>query len=192
MRPVPLTAALILPLALAACDKGGPTVSATNASTAEVQEKVAAASGGGDALMVEPGRWEGTMTMHDIQLAGMDKMPPAARAQMISQMGKAKTIISCVTPEEVKAKNGFFKGLDDKSCKYDHFTLAGGKLDAAMSCAHDGGAKVSMTMNGSYSPQAYHMDIASRTSGNSPMGMSMKMTMDAKRVGACRGTPDES
>ena len=48
-------------------------------------------------------------------------------------------------------------------------------------------------MDGSYSPDAYRMDMASKAEGAGPMGaMTMKMTVDAKRVGACRGSKDES
>ncbi len=198
MRPTRITLPLIapalilaLPLALAACDKG-PSVSATNATTAEVQAKVAAAGGGENAFMVEPGRWEGSMTMHDIQLAGMEGMPAEAKAQMMKEMGTAKPFISCVTPEDVKANKAFFTGGETKSCKYDHFNLAGGKVDAAMACNEPNGAKMTMTMSGAYTPQSYTMEMASKTTGNTPMAMSMKMSIAAKRVGMCKGTPDES
>ena len=186
MRRVPLFAAFALPLA--ACGSGGPTVTATNASASEVAAKVAAATGGGD--MISPGRWEGTMTMHDMK---MPKLPPAQQAQLAGRMGASQSIISCVTEEEVKAKRGFFTGQNDadKSCRYDHFTMAGGKIDAAMNCSR-ASTKMTATMTGTYAPDHYHMDMASATDSDSPYAaMSMTMTIDAKRTGACRGTPDE-
>ena len=188
MRRVPLLAALVLPLA--ACGSGGPTVSATNASAAEVEAKVAAATGSGE--MISPGRWEGTLTMHDVQMPNMDKLPPAAREQMTARMAAGKPFVSCVTEEQIKAKHGLFTGNDaNKSCRYDHFTMAGGKIDSAMSCDMPA-AKMAMTMTGTYSPDSYHIDADSKTSGAAAAGtMSMSMTIDSKRVGACRGTPDE-
>ena len=182
MRRLPL-AAVLLPLA--ACNSG-PTVSATNASTAEIQARVAAATGGAD--MIAPGRWEGTMTIHDMK---MPKLPPAAQAKMAGRMGQARPFVSCVTEEEVKAKRGFFTGEQgNKSCTYDHFTMGGGKIDAAMTCKNSGGT-MSAKMAGSYSPDAYHMDMASTTDSSSPYAaMSMTMTIDGKRTGACRGTED--
>ena len=49
------------------------------------------------------------------------------------------------------------------------------------------------TMTGTYAPDHYHMDMASATDSDSPYAaMSMTMTIDAKRTGACRGTPDEN
>ncbi|MEG3145061.1 DUF3617 domain-containing protein [Sphingomonas sp. RT2P30] len=187
MARIPLFATLALPLA--ACGSGGPTVTATNASMAEVATKVAAANAGGD--MISPGRWEGTLTMHDLKMPNMDKLPPAARAQMERRMAAGKPFVSCVTEEQIKARKGFFTGQDNanKSCRYDHFTMAGGKIDSAMKCTMPTGT-MAMVMTGTYSPDAYHMEMTSNSEGNAMIG-GMSMTVDSKRVGACRGTPDE-
>ena len=189
MHRVQLLAALALPLA--ACGSGGPTVTATNASTSEVEAKVAAANAGGE--MISPGRWEGTLAMHDVKMPNMDKLPPAMREQMTNRMADGRPFVSCVTEQQIRAKHGLFTGQEsaNKNCRYDHFTMAGGKIDAAMSCDMPN-AKMAMTMTGSYAPDSYHMDAATTTSASTAAGgMSMSMTIDGKRVGACRGTPDE-
>jgi hypothetical protein len=186
--PIPaLIAALVLPLA--ACNKA-PEVSATNATQKEVGQKVAAATAGSGGVMVQPGRWEGTYTMHEIEMPGL---PPQAATAMKAQMGAGHSFVNCVTPEDVKAEKVFYTGDDDKSCKYDHFTLGGGKLDATLTCNRARQGKMAMTMTGSYSPEAYHMDMAAKMEGApGPAGaMTMKMSVEAKRVGACRGTKDE-
>jgi len=180
---------ILLPIALAACNAGGPTVTATNASTAEVADKVAAANAGGS--MISAGRWEGKLTMHDVQMPNMDRLPPAVRERMMSRMTAGKPFVNCVTEEQIKARHGLFTGEAAKNCRYDHFTMAGGKIDSAMSCEMPN-ARMAMTMTGTYSPDAYHMDATSKTVGASAVGaMNMSMTIDAKRAGACRGTPDE-
>lgn len=188
-----LVAALALPLA--AC-KQQPTVSATNATAAQVQEKVAAATGGAG-VTIEPGRWEGAVTIHDMDIPGM---PPQVKAQMKKQMGGAKSFAHCVTAEDVKQQKALFTGEgNDEACKYDHFNMAAGTIDAAMSCFRDA-YRMEMTMTGTYSSDAYHMDMASKAEASGPMGasgplataaMNMKMTVEAKRVGACKGTKDE-
>lgn len=179
-----IAAALLLPLG--ACNKE-PEVSATNATPAEVQKKVAEA--GGTEVMVQPGRWEGAMTIHEMDMPGL---PPQAKEQMKTQIGQARSFVSCVTEEDVKKQKAFFTGEeDDKSCKYDHFSLAGGKIAAAMKCDR-GDAKMTMNMTGAYTPDTYRMEMASKAEGGGPMGaMTMKMTVEGKRVGACRGTNDE-
>lgn len=170
------------PLALAACN-ASPTVTAENASVEEVAEKVAAARG--DTAFISPGRWESTVTIKDVSMPGL---PPAATTQMKAQMGKSQQIISCLTEADVKKPGEkFFAGDAMKNCRYERFTMAGGKIDAAMACSQ-GDAKQEMTMTGTYSPESYTMAMTSEASGRgAPGAMTMKMEMTAKRAGECRG-----
>lgn len=183
MRNLLLVAVAALPLA--ACGSGGTTVTATNASAGEVAAKMEAAGGGLD--QVKPGRWEAKMTMHAMKIAGLT---PAQQAQMDAKMGEAQAIVSCITSEQVKAKRAFFTGADpeaEKSCKYDHFIMSGGKIDAEMSCDHDG-QKTNAKMTGTFSPETYHMDMATSDPGATGLGaQSMTITVDAKYAGVCRG-----
>ena len=170
-------------LALAACSKE-PTVSATNASGTEVAAKLKAS--GMETQFVSPGHWQMTMTINDMTMPGM---PPQFTEKLKAHMGKAKTFDSCLTPEEAKKPKEDFFARGNGNCRYDHFTMGGGKIDAVMQCSEQGG-KRTMTMNGTYSGDAYHMNMASTGTGDAknPMaGMSMKMEMDAKRTGECTG-----
>ncbi len=178
----------LLPLATLAACNSGPSVSATNASGAEVAAKMKAAGVAG--TMVSPGRWEATMTINSMSAPNM---PPQFAAEMKKHMGQARTFVSCLTPEEAKApKEDFFGGMD-KSCRYEHFTMGGGTIDAVSKCSAAGGTRT-MTMKGTYSADAYRMTIASSAEGakGGPMaGMAMNMTMDAKRAGACTGKEEQ-
>ena len=171
---------LLTPLAVAACNTA-PTVTATNATGSEVAAKVAAAQG--SAQFVSPGRWEGTMTVSDMTIPGM---PPGVAERMHGAMMKPHSFASCLTPEEAAKPRGNFFGNGDKSCTYEHFTMGGGKIDAAMTCAASG-TKRAMTMTGSYAPDSYTMAMTSTGSGPGPAGMSMKMALTAKRTGPCTG-----
>jgi hypothetical protein len=179
---------VILPLAaiaaLTACNKG-PTVTADNASGDEVAKKVVAA-GGVD--MISPGRWEGTMHITEMSMPGL---PPEAQAKLVAARGDQK-IVSCVTPEEAKAdKASMFGGLS-KDCKYDHFAMGGGKIAGVATCNNDG-HQTRTTLAGTFSSDSYQMAVRSESSGKGPMeNMTMAMSVDAKRVGECRGTPDET
>ena len=63
----------------------------------------------------------------------------------------------CVTPEEAKRPGGgFLRRQGQRNCRYDHFTMGGGKIDAAMRCERPGiGARMTMEMDGDYSPDHY-------------------------------------
>jgi hypothetical protein len=65
--------------------------------------------------------------------------------------------------------------------------MGDGKIDAEMHCEQQGVSQ-RMTMAGSYGPEAYSMHMTSRSEGG-PAGaaMSMKMRVEAKRVGDCTG-----
>lgn len=177
----------VLPLAaiaiLAGCNKS-PTVTADNASSQEVAAKVAAAGG---VQTISPGRWEGTVHITEMSMPGL---PPDAQAKLAAAKGDQQ-VISCVTPEEVKADNAEMFSKLGENCKYDHFAMGGGKVDGVASC-NNNGTKTKTTISGTFSSDTYQMAVRSESSGKGPMeNMTMAMSVDAKRVGECRGTPDE-
>lgn len=170
-------------LTLAACDRG-PEVHEENASVAKVEKKIADAGGAGSFVL--PGRWESKVTIEEMTIPGMS-------ADMSSQMksfnGRIETDVSCLSEEEARRpKEDFFAG-ENKNCRYDRFTMAGGKIDAVMKCTAEG-ATQTMTMQGSYSPNTYNMQMTMQGGGENVAGMSMKMRVDAKRVGQCTGKED--
>jgi hypothetical protein len=168
-------------LPLAACNK--PEVNEKNASVAEVAQKVREA--GADASFVRPGLWQSKVTIDDLDIPGM----PADMAKRMKTMMAEKQehgFQTCLTASDVKRpKEDFFAGKN-KDCRYDHFTMGGGKIDAAMRCGDKNGASV-MQMAGTYSPDTYQMQTALKVegSGTEQGGMSMKMRIEAQRVGEC-------
>lgn len=171
---------VLLPaLALAACNSS-PTVQATNATGAEVAEKVQK-SGIADQF-ISPGQWQMVMTINEMTMPGL---PPEAAARMKGMMGRGRTFTQCVTPEEAKRpREKMFAGDANSKCKYDNFTMGGGKIGITMSCG--GPVPRKMQMNGSYGPNEYHMKVVSNGEGkNGPGASSMNMQMDAKRIGEC-------
>ena len=176
MKQIVLIVALAVPLA--ACGSK-PAVDEKNASVEEVANKVAQVSKAEGTI--RPGKWQSTMTIEQMDTPGM---PPEAKEQMKNMFANARVTETCVTPEEAKQPNPkMFAGNDQ--CRYDHFTMGGGKIDAEMHCNQQG-ANQTMTMSGSYGPDAYAMHMTSTAKGG-PTGeaMSMKMRVEAKRIGEC-------
>ena len=172
-------------LPLAACNNS-PQVHEENATVEEVQKEIAKA--GGTDSFVRPGLWESKVTLEEMSMPGM---PKEVSDRMSQAYGKIETNQSCLTPEEAKRpKEDFFSG-DAKNCRYDHFTMGGGKIDAVMKCSAEG-ATQTMAMKGDYTPDTYNMQMSmSSQGGQGPQaGMSMKMRVDAKRVGECTGKED--
>ncbi len=171
-------------LPLAACNKG-PDINVKNASVGDVAEKVRQAAG--DTNFVSPGRWESKVTLIDVDMPGV---PPQYAQQMKQTVGKVQggMITTCLTEADIKKpKTDFFAGRS-KNCRYDHFTMSGGKIDAQMTCAAGDGGSMSMAMNGTYSSEQYEATMAMTSSGTGPMrGMKMKSYTESHRVGQCRG-----
>jgi hypothetical protein len=179
---VSIACAISCVLPLAACNRE-PEVRAKNASVEEVVNKVAAA--GGVDSFVRPGKWSSTVTIDELSAPGM---PPQAAAQMKQMMARAHNVESCLTPEEAKKPDPNFFSGKDSGCRYDNFTMAGGKIDMTMRCSggHAKGASSTMHMSGTYAPDEYHMAMENLTETGTKVGaMTMKMRIDAKRVGEC-------
>ena len=180
MRTAILLIACALPMA--ACNKG-PQINEKNASVEEVAKKVRAAAA--EEAFVEPGKWETKVSLLDVDIPGM---PPEMATRMKQTMGKMQenSFTSCLTEEEVKRpKEDFFAG-HSKDCRYDHFTMSGGKIDAALRCEGkpEGGA-MTMTVNGTYSPDSYEATMAMDVSGGREGGMKMRSHSQSHRVGQC-------
>jgi hypothetical protein len=182
MKPIVLVASIA---ALAACNSS-PKVDEKNASIAEVAQKVREAGAGQS--FVRPGRWESKVTIEQFDIPGM---PPEMAQRMKTMMAERQEhgFETCLTPEDVKRpREGFFAGKNNQ-CRYEHFTMGGGKIDALMRCDSKSGGAPIMQMAGTYSPDSYQMQTSMKMAGGTSAdgGMSMQMRIDAKRVGECTG-----
>jgi hypothetical protein len=175
---------------LTGCNKG-PEVKLKNATAGQVTEAVKQSGVMNGGQMVEPGLWESKVTIQEMNIPGL---PPEYAEKMKQHMAanRMQTSKHCLTPDEVKKpKEDFFAGKD-KSCKYSHFTMGGGKIDIQMVCNEEASTQTT-NMSGSYTPTSYSMDMSSNGSGGSGegKGMSMKMHVDSQRVGECTGKDDD-
>ena len=184
------TVLLIACAALAACNKS-PEIHETNASIEQVAEdarQANAASG----IALRAGQWSMSGTLVDMSFPGM---PASAQADVKKMMGEKNNFTKeyCLTPEEAKRPRGkFFGGKPSDNCRYESFDMEGGKVDAVMRCeGRPGGGDMTMKINGTYAPESYSTDAAMEMSGTGRGGMSMKMHMEAKRIGDCDAAAEE-
>ena len=176
-QPILPLIALSAALALGACGSG-KTVTATNESVSGVAKKVADSG-----LKFNPGHWESTMKFIKMDMEGM---PPEAKDMMSKMMGKDRTFASCLSKADAEKPEAKFFGQADDRCKYDSFSMGGGKIDSKMSCKSEQGVQA-ITMAGTYTQDAYDMTMS--INGQGPMGKAMSMTMaiSSKHNGECTG-----
>lgn len=170
---------------LAACGSE-PEVDIKNASVGDVAREVAESGSGGEFVM-RPGKWSSKVSIEEVSLPGM----PTDAAKQMQDMFAARQpqgFESCLTPEQAKRpREDFFSGKSDQ-CRYDHFKMGDGKIDAKMRC-QAGGATQLMEMAGNYSRDNYSMTMSMNQQGGPEpaAGMRMRMRVDARRVGECTG-----
>jgi len=161
-------------MALAACGKGGESVSMTNASMEQVAEVQTA--------KLQPGQWEMRMEQISSETTGgsgnlptMPKMPPS-------------TTKICLTEAQVNDPKSIFGGAPQmqKNCVYDSFTMKDGKIDAKLHCTM-GQIKVEGTNTGTFSATEFTSDSQSTVTGL-PGGITTKthLKMNGKRLGECQ------
>jgi hypothetical protein len=167
--------------ALAGCNKA-PQVHEKNASVEQVANAVAR-SGVADDLYLKAGAWQVTSTLEEMGIPGLSPEAQSGMKRLMGSRGNAKYRF-CLTPEQAKRPGGkFFNRQADKNCRYDHFTMGKGKIDAVMRCAAPEGS-MTMSIAGNYSADSYSTRVAMEM-GASEGTMKMKMRSEAHRVGDC-------
>jgi hypothetical protein len=172
-----LLAALPL-ICLTACNSE-PEVKMENASVGEVAREMSKA--GNDAF-INPGKWQQTVTLVDIEAPGM---PPEAKSMMRQSMDKVQVHDVCLSPAQARSpKEDFFAGAD-QNCRYEHFKWGNGKIDLKLNCKHPN-ATQTMVLVGDYQPDSYTMVMTATNVGGAPeQHIVMKMKVDARRTGNC-------
>lgn len=163
-------------LALAACNKAPDEPKTVEQATAEMKDS---------AVKMLPGKWQTTVEIVKFDIPGA---PPEAKQMMQGAMA-ANTVEACVTQAEVdKGPNDFFKNMQDGNCSFSRFNVAGGTVDAAMSCTGSKmGGEVNATMNGVMTPESSAVKVNSVITGSQMPGgkIEMETKVTSKRVGDC-------
>lgn len=156
----------------------GDTVSAT-AVAAETRK-----------LQLQPGQWETTTLITAMDVAGL----PADAMQAAT--GTRTTTSNCITPAQAARPDAnILSGTKDGNCTYQRFSMAGTKIDAAMTCAPLGtpaGApgKIAMTLAGTHARDRFDIGMAMNTDLPGNLAMTMKATVAGRRTGACTSAPE--
>ncbi|MEO6215760.1 MAG: DUF3617 domain-containing protein, partial [Sphingomonas sp.] len=130
----------------------------------------------GPSLPIQPGKWQSTVTILDMQ---SPHMPPGAGAGMRAH---PTTVSACVTAAQAAdGPRAVLQGSHGK-CQYTSFNASGGRFSAVMHCAF-GRSTMTVTSNGTYT--ATTMDVTGSSSTTGPMQMTTKSHTVARRIGGC-------
>lgn len=161
-------------LMVAACSGGNGDANGDGAISGS--EAAAAAA---DMPKPEPGLYRATITMTGIDIPGMG--PEMAG----HGSGMTTTQENCLTPDDVAGGyEEMMKQGQDGSCRYEKFTVAGGKLDAVMLCRTDEG-EARMEMAGTVTPTGSEFDATMQMNLDGKGNGSMRFSTKHERIGDC-------
>lgn len=172
---------------LAACNQS-PQVDMRNASVSEVAQRAREA---GASTYIHPGQWQTKVTVEEMSFPGMT---PEMQAQMKGIMGRQQnvTVEHCISAEEAKRPGGrFFTGKEPENCRYDRFTMGGGKIEAVMRCEAKPSGSMTMTVSGTYTPDRSTTRADMSMTGGSQGGMRIRSVTENRRIGECTGKADD-
>ena len=148
----------------------------------------------GSAVTLQPGQWEMTTTMTDVQVPGA---PEAMAAQMKAAMAsQPRTESRCITPEEAAnpTRGMMSPSGNAQGCTFTDQTFAGGVIRMAGTCpAPAGGGQVRTSLEGSYTATTMEARLSAQVDAGAsappgmPRNISMTGTMNARRTGDCPG-----
>ena len=154
---------------------------------------LAACSGGGSD-QIQPGMWETTSRMTEVEIPGM---PPAMAEQMKAQLAnQTQTNSQCITPEQAAnpAGNMLNQGGDAQGCTFADSTFSGGVIRVRGTCPGPGGAgQATMSWEGTYTATTMEGRIVAEVTappGAAPGPQNIKMsgTLTSRRTGDCPAT----
>jgi hypothetical protein len=167
-------AALVL---MAACS-GSNDADADGDGKISVAEAADAAAS--SMIKPDPGLYRATITMTAMEIPGI----PSDMAGLGNSMTNTEEY--CLTPEEVeKGYEEMMKQGQDGECSYERFNLAGGKIDAMMTCNTESGKmQVEMKGNAGRTSSDFDAKVAMDIEG---VGKgSMRFTAKHERIGDCK------
>jgi hypothetical protein len=125
----------------------------------------------------------------EVEIPGM---PPQLAARMKDSMGRqGASVTTCMTAADLKKPTPELLAGRSKDCRFDHYTMSGGTIDAQMTCSSPQGGSMSVATTGTYSSDEYETTSVMTASGGGRMsGMKTKSHTESHRVGECKGDED--
>lgn len=159
--------------------------SASANTTAAVAVPPAGSAASMGSVALQPGEWEMTATINDMQVPGA---PPELAAQMKQASAMANNAgpqRQCITPEEAANMGArmLSSSANGTNCTFRNQTFAGGTIDMAGSCQGPQG-NVDMQMQGTYTETTMNVRSVMNIQGG-PQQVMIDSNVAGRRVGEC-------
>ena len=169
-------------LTLSACSDS----SADRDGNGSVNESERAAEMKADGLIpMKPGRWETKFTFTEIAVPTLGK---AEKQQIMEQMAKGASSVSCLSEAEAKQPGAdFFGGEGADKCVYRTFDVSGQSVKMGLRCGMEGMGSVDMDLDGTMTDATFDFDTVMALRLPMVGKVRLKGTALGKHAGICTG-----
>lgn len=127
-----------------------------------------------------PGAWQETLVYALDSVNGSQELA----ARMASALPNPAPRQSCLTASDLRNPQGIFLAGAEQSCRFQRFTMAGGKIDAAGDCSDGHGQSMHVTGSGTYSLTGYDFSFTG-TGQAGRLALAFRGRDSGRRVGVC-------
>ncbi|HYD11247.1 MAG TPA: DUF3617 domain-containing protein [Allosphingosinicella sp.] len=177
MKRTALVGASLAAILLAACSGGG-------------------GGGGSGAAQRQPGMWESTSKITQLQLTGA---PPEMQARANAQVGQSQNSRECLTPEQARDPMGQMRRIMARqgptaNCTFSDQVFAGGVVRIRGTCPAAGGGSAQIALEGTFTETTMNvtMNVNAQGPASAQMpgvtGMRISAETSARRTGECPGS----
>lgn len=170
--------------ALAACGENNTSADADGDGAISSDEVAAAAS---DLAKPEPGRWEVTGEVVEIDFPGLPEGMEGMAKSMFAEM--VANTNYCLTREQADADPGAVWKETQGDCNWEQFDMDGSRVTARAVCRNPDGSSAVMRMSGTHSSTSYSATNEMELNADADAGGGrVKVAVEGRRVGDCDGT----
>lgn len=179
----------------AAGGKAGDPAAANSAGAAAAQQQGGPLAAGLGARSIQPGLWEMTASVTQMEMPGA---PPEVQARIAAQRNRQQTSRTCITPERAanplrEFREAMARGQQGANCQAVEDVFAGGVIRIRAVCRPAGGGPGvgQMAMAGSFTATTLQATLSVNTEAAGPPGRAgprsvrMSSTVSGRRVGDC-------
>lgn len=133
-------------------------------------------------IAMQPGQWEFTTTMTDVEIPGG---PAEAVEAARSALGPPRTESYCVSPEEAANPAAWLASPrgNTSNCTFSRTTFADGRVDIAGTCTSEDQQPLEIGLAGDFTA----MDVRAAITAQAGNGwMHLRGTLTGRRLGDCR------
>ena len=137
-------------------------------------------------IPMKPGRWETKFTFTEIAVPTLGK---AEKRQIMDQMAKGASSVSCLSEAEAKKPGAdFFGGEGADKCVYRTFDVSGQSVKMGLRCGMEGMGSVDMNLSGKMTDATFDFDTEMALRLPMVGKVELKGTALGKHAGACTGS----